>query len=43
MDGTYESPFLIYITKDGTWIPILNAPDNNELGVHVNESNNEDD
>jgi hypothetical protein len=43
MDDTYESPFLIYITKDDTWTPILNAPDNNELGVYQNESNQEDD
>jgi hypothetical protein len=41
MEDAYESPFLIYVTKDGTWIPILNAPDNNELGVHLNESNEE--
>jgi hypothetical protein len=43
MDNTYESPFLIYITKDDTWIPILNALNNNELRVHQNESNKEDD
>jgi hypothetical protein len=43
MDDTYESPFLIYITKDDKWIPILNAPNNNELGVQLNESNEEDD
>jgi hypothetical protein len=43
MEDAYESPFFIYVTKDGTWIPILNAPDNNELGVHRNESNEEDD
>jgi len=43
MTDTYESPFLIYITEDDTWIPTLNAPDNNELGVHLNESNKEDD
>jgi hypothetical protein len=43
MDDTSESAFLICITEDDTWIPIVNAPDNNELGVHLNESNEEDD
>jgi hypothetical protein len=41
MDDTFEPPFFTYITKDGTSIPILNAPNNNELGVHLNESNKE--
>jgi hypothetical protein len=43
MHDPCESSFLTYIIKDDTWTPTLNAPDNNELGVHLNESNEEDD